>query len=141
MLEKHFVAALFAVAATPSMAMVSTYECTLNSRENHGWVSKWLIFSVDEDARKAVVLDSIIQKVEDAPLQSKFKTKSNGKQKLSWSVQARTSTGRDLKVNYEAVFNPSTQTVRVDAWFPLRNNGNNPSGTGTCNIANDKTLF
>ncbi|MEM7441659.1 MAG: hypothetical protein AAF393_18935 [Pseudomonadota bacterium] len=126
---RMLLAALATVAAQSAHANNTIYDCQMNSRENHGWISQRYVFDIDVADMTATVASGHFE-----PMGAKVKRNNSGQYKLSWGVSLKTSAGHKIRLRYNAKINPDTNAVEIRGRIVNTNAANKPVGFGSCKI-------
>lgn len=127
-------------AAGAAQAAVQSYDCTVRSIEQHGWMPERLLLAVDPDAGQARAYDDFIHHAHEAPISVKFKNQ-RGKYRMNWRLQLPSRSSGTVRVNYTATLTPGSNELQLKASFPMANATNLPRGTGSCKPVKGRSLF
>jgi len=141
-MKKILLSSLFALGfAGTASAAVQNLDCALNSWEEQGWIPERVLFSIDPDTKQARVFDGFVNEAEGKPIAAKFKTVRGGKYRMAWKLNLVASNGQDIRVNYTATYDPSSNAFNLRGNFPMVNATNRPSGDGSCKLVKGQSLF
>jgi hypothetical protein len=100
---KFFAAALLGLAFATPAAAVQVLDCAIPIRGgNHGWLTDRYIFTYDDKAGTATVVDGIIQDIFGKPIEAKPKVVSANQTAFSWTVMDKNSRNNAVKMLYRA---------------------------------------
>jgi len=135
-----FAAIAMMCAGTGAQAAVQTYDCTVKSIEQHGWMPDRVQLSFDPETGKARAYDGFIHHAHEKPIDVKFKT-VRGKYRMNWRLQLPSRGSGKLRVNYTATLTPGSNELQLKASFPMNNAANLPRGVGRCQEVKGRSLY
>ncbi|MHA6262253.1 hypothetical protein ACXYMO_03545 [Arenibacterium sp. CAU 1754] len=113
--------------------LAQTYDCTVKD-DGSNWIPKRVIFSIDEKAGKALVLDGIIHNQFQRPIAAKFSRHSEKSIRLDWEIRNLDVGNVNMKehVSYTLTMNQRTLVVVEKAFLHFFDN--RPRAQGKCKI-------
>ncbi len=130
--------AALALVATAAQAAPTTYDCDMNSLEGRGFIQDRIIFTIDPEANKAIVVDPIVMNVYKKPIPATLQTLSNGQYRIKWDVKNLKSGATSFNLTYTLQYRPNDKAFNIRA--QVRGYDNRPFGSGTCKPAPGESL-
>lgn len=126
-------AASLCIAGSTAMAGMGTlYDCTLTSPGAQGWIAPRIIIGVEESETSAMVIDSIIQRLIDAPIIASVSPRDAKSIRVNWRLEEFPVGNINMQetVQYTAILFKDTGRIMVRGVLSYFDN--EPRGSGTC---------
>ncbi|MEX0340145.1 MAG: hypothetical protein AB3N11_14030 [Arenibacterium sp.] len=124
------------LAASPVFAKPTIYKCDVTAHgrtpEARSWLSEEVYIAVDRAAKQVAVLDKLIVYANDQKfLRVPFKTRSNGKLDLSWTLKDL-PTGRNGSTSVSSRATFDDVNMRLSMTISFQDTFDQPRGSGDC---------
>jgi len=127
---KNLIFACFSILCAQAVqAETVTYDCSVNDRDDRGWIAPRYVFVIDPEQATAEIASN-----HNDYQPAKYKLDRKQRFSLTWRLDMREISGSSVRVSYTARINPNDNSVVVRGKWINANFVNKPYGTGNCKV-------